>query len=429
MNDKNITDEQEPVLTFQTEDGLTVHLIKKTAFEQTIAALTVKIGSLTTTYQDENGHYQKIPAGSAHFLEHQMFSKPDGDLLIKMADQGADGNAYTSNNVTCYYFSTVNHIRENLALLLALVQEPYFTEKSVTRERGIIEEEIASYQDDPDNILYQGLLKTAYPNQPISQDIAGTPETIRKISADLLYDIHRAYYRPDNMVLTITGDFDEATVKQWVNTIQRSYAGRVKATRQRQISRLKQNAAITAEKQSIKLSVRLERQGILYGITPLLGVSNGIQRELATIVLELAFGEQTDWYQKNYHHGIIGDDFDFEVSVNQGFAYVAFFTSGNILDQQSHLIQQRMEEITSFLEKPLEEFQVVKKGLMGEKILQGDRLLSIALDEDLALYALSLFDKMNLVKQLEQKDLAAYARVAFKQSSAARYIVKKHKNG
>ena len=95
------------------------------------------------------------------------------------------------------------------------VQEPYFSEKTVEKEKGIIGQEITMYDDNPDWRLYYGLIQNLYRNHPVSIDIAGTIESISHITKDLLYECYGTFYHPSNMLLFIVGPIEpEAMMKQ-----------------------------------------------------------------------------------------------------------------------------------------------------------------------------------------------------------------------
>ena len=96
----------------------------------------------------KNQALHQVPDGIAHFLEHKMFEKEQGDVFQKFGELGASANAFTSFTRTSYLFSATNHIKENLDTLLDFVQEPYFTPETVEKEKGIIGQEIQMYDDD-----------------------------------------------------------------------------------------------------------------------------------------------------------------------------------------------------------------------------------------------------------------------------------------
>lgn len=90
-----------------------------------------------------------MPEGIAHFLEHKLFENEDCDVFDLYAKTGANANAFTSFDKTCYFFDCSDHFQESLDILLSFVQSPYFTPESVAKEQGIIGQEIRMYDDDP----------------------------------------------------------------------------------------------------------------------------------------------------------------------------------------------------------------------------------------------------------------------------------------
>ncbi|MGQ0515252.1 M16 family metallopeptidase, partial [Bacillus sp. D-CC] len=108
------------------------------------------------------------------FLEHKLFEKEDHDAFQLFSKQGASANAFTSFTRTAYLFSCTSNVEQNLNTLLNFVQEPYFSEKTVEKEKGIIGQEIQMYQDNPDWRLYFGLIDSLFVKHPIKIDIAGT---------------------------------------------------------------------------------------------------------------------------------------------------------------------------------------------------------------------------------------------------------------
>ena len=110
--------------------------------------------------------------------------------------------------MTAYYFESTEHFYENLRILLRFVSVPWFTEESVAKEQGIIAQEIRMTEDDPDWRVYEGLMTCLYRESPVRVPVAGTVESIRAITPQVLYDCHRAFYVPGNMVLVCVGDVE-----------------------------------------------------------------------------------------------------------------------------------------------------------------------------------------------------------------------------
>src|SRR5690625_908237 len=112
-----------------------------------------------------------VPEGVAHFLEHKLFEKEDRDVFADFGKQGASPNAYTSFTKTAYLFSATKNIEENVETLINFVQDPYFSEQSVEKEKGIIAQEINMYDDQPDWQSFMGTIKSMFKNHPVNIDI------------------------------------------------------------------------------------------------------------------------------------------------------------------------------------------------------------------------------------------------------------------
>lgn len=148
-----------------------------------------------------------IPSGCAHFLEHKMFAERGGeDAIARFARFGANADAYTTPDLTAYLYSTTEDPYAPLEILLDFVMNPYFTEENVARERSIIAQEIRMYDDSPMQTGYYNLMAALYHTHPIRDNVGGTEETIRDITPAVLYRCHEAFYRPDNMVLSVSGN-------------------------------------------------------------------------------------------------------------------------------------------------------------------------------------------------------------------------------
>ena len=194
--------------------GLDIYVIPK-KLTTTYALFGTKFGSLDVNFRNESGDLIKMPYGVAHYLAHKMFENEDGDdTFEKFARLGASANAYTSFLETRYLFSTSENFETCLEILLDFVTHPYFTDENVEKERGIIEQEIRMYKDNPSNMLFYTLLKLMYKDHPIRTEISGSVKSISKITKEVLYDAYNAFYSLDNMALCISGDVDPNTVEK-----------------------------------------------------------------------------------------------------------------------------------------------------------------------------------------------------------------------
>ena len=145
------------------ETGLDIIIYPKKEFSTTYAMFSTRYGSIDNCFENE-----------------------EGDAFERYAATGASANAYTSFESTCYLFAATQNVYESLEILLDFVQSPYFTDKTVKKEQGIIGQEIRMYDDDPGWRVMFNMLEAMYHNHPIKEDIAGTVESISQITPDYL---------------------------------------------------------------------------------------------------------------------------------------------------------------------------------------------------------------------------------------------------
>lgn len=192
-------------------NGLTVRVVPRPRFRRSFAVFAADYGGADQRFS-LGGEWVETPAGIAHYLEHKMFDTETGNALNILAASGAQPNAFTSSDITAYYFDCTDRFQPNLEQLLSFVSIPYFTDESVEKERGIIGQEIGMVEDSPGFQVYIRLMRALYRHSPVNSSVAGTVESIAQITAKDLYDCHRAFYAPSNMALAVVGNVDPAQV-------------------------------------------------------------------------------------------------------------------------------------------------------------------------------------------------------------------------
>ncbi|MED1917463.1 EF-P 5-aminopentanol modification-associated protein YfmH [Brevibacillus sp. DP1.3A] len=303
------------------QNGLQVYLVPKQGFSKTYAVFTTRYGSIDSHFRTRSGEEINVPDGIAHFLEHKMFEKKDRDVMHEFSKNGASCNAFTSFNRTAYLFSCTDKLDDNLNLLLDYVQDPYFTDASVEKEKGIIGQEITMYDDNPDWKVYMNLLKAMYQKYPINIEIAGTIETISHITKEYLYQCYETFYHPANMLLLVVGSFEPEAIMKLI----RENQGAKEFSPAPQITRVfpEEPSAPAEAKVEAFLTVGLPK--CMIGIKE---KENGLtkeallKRELTTkLVLDIAFGTSSAVYERLYDSELITESFDFDYSSEQDYAY------------------------------------------------------------------------------------------------------------
>lgn len=315
---------QETVVSRRLPSGLEIRVIPRRGQRRTFATFATHYGSIDSHFRvPSTGQEVEVPDGIAHFLEHKMFAKPDGDVFDDFGRLGASANAYTEYLTTTYLFSATEHIEECLLVLVDFVQRPYFTKDNVEKEQGIIEQEIRMYLDMPGDRLHSNLARALYQKHPARLDIAGSVESIRQITPEVLYQCYETFYHPSNMLLTIIGDVDPERILDLVtdNQARKDYRPQGEIIRY-----LPQEPAPVAQnwvEQPMPVSLPLVALGYKdpLGSEPLLG-SALLQREMATgLFWNMAVGRSSALFASLYRDGLINDRFSARYTAAPTFAH------------------------------------------------------------------------------------------------------------
>lgn len=355
----------EKIYSAELENGLKVFLIPKQDFQESCGMMIVNFGSLDTKFTHD-GQSKEYNEGIAHFLEHKLFELEDGqDVAELFTDAGANSNAFTTFDKTCYYFSAVDNLEENVTLLQQFISETSFTEASITREKDIIGQEIDMYQDDADYRLYQGILENLYPNTALAQDIAGTQESIENISVADLKENHNIFYSPQEMTLLLVGNFDKDLLFNQIKKEQKE-----KASKKHVVKRQSLVYEQVVPKKNIQMDVTQPKLAIGYRGTQLPKGTSILRQELALrLFFTMLLGWTSKRYQQLYESGQIDDSFDFEIEVCPDFQFLIISLDTLEPIAMANNIRQYLNKVSqsSDLDDLSEEhFEIVKKELYGD---------------------------------------------------------------
>jgi len=348
-------------------NGLTVYLLPKNDYHKTYGLFSTNYGSIDNEFIPYGEKEKvKVPDGIAHFLEHKLFEKEDGDVFQLFGKQGASANAFTSFTKTSYLFSTTDQVEKNLTTLIDFVQAPYFTEETVNKEKGIIGQEIQMYEDDPNWRMFFGILNNLYPTHPLHIDIAGTVESIDKITAQDLYTCYRTFYQPSNMVLFVVGKMEPEKLMKLIRENQeaKNFPPKQEIVRyfpentKEIIKQSALEAAITRDKfvLGIKGLDTLPQEG-----TELLRYKTAIN-----LLFQMILGNTSRNYLAMYNQGIIDDSFGFEFSLDREFHFADF--SGDT-DEPEKAAEKVKEIILGFADDPEvseTNLDLLKKKMLGQ---------------------------------------------------------------
>lgn len=353
--------------------GLDIFICEMNGFSTTEALFGTKYGSINTMFKTKDDkEYTVVPEGIAHFLEHKLFENEDCDAFALYAKTGANANAYTSFDRTCYLYSCSENYIDSLKILLDFVQKPYFTKETVDKEQGIIGQEIKMTNDNPGWRVLFNMLRGMYHNHPVKIDIAGTVESISKIDADILYKCYDTFYNLHNMVLVLAGNVKTDEVLKVADELLRS------------CDNIELETVFPDEPYEIVKSEIYEHLPVgtpIFNIGIKCNPVTGYERLKSNMECFIAGSIISDpsasLYKKLIDEELINSTFGFEVFEGDGFFTLIFSgESSNPKLLLSKLIDEIERVKTEGLDKNL--YESIKKSTYGGIIMESNNVEAVA---------------------------------------------------
>ena len=356
------------------ENGLTIMVIPKNNTRKKYVIWGINYGSIDNKFiVPGKQEITEVPNGVAHFLEHKMFEQQDGtNSLDTLTALGVSANAYTTNDHTAYLFECTDNFYEALDELMDYVQNPHFTKENVEKEKGIIGQEIAMYDDYPDWKVYLNTVKCLYKNNPVNIDITGTKETISHITKDILYDCYNTFYHPSNTVMCICGDFvPEKIVEEIKNRI-------VKKENHGEIKRIYEEEPNEINQKEITEKMEVSKPIFIIGYKDTLPQEDMVKRHIALeIILNIVIGNSSELYQELYNEEYLNNPLDLSYEFARTFSFIML--TGQSKDPE-HIKQKINEKIENIKQTGLNEqdFERTKKQIYGNYIKEYNDVSEIA---------------------------------------------------
>ena len=161
--------------------------------------------------------------GISHFIEHMQFKGTKTRNAFEVSDAfdrlGAQVNAFTGKDLTCYYSKcTSDHTAECFNLLSDLFLNSTFPEEEMEREKGVVCEEISMNEDSPEDLCLDLLARAFYGSQNYGRNILGTANSVKSFTVADIMRYKKARYCPENIVISFAGDIDGTTAQALVET-------------------------------------------------------------------------------------------------------------------------------------------------------------------------------------------------------------------
>ncbi len=195
------------------ENGIKVIMEKIPHYRSISMGAWFKVGS---AYENADNN------GIAHFIEHRLFKGTNNRSAKQIAEAmdavGGQLNAFTAKEYTCFYCKVMDeHLDIGIDLLSDMILNSTFDKTEFEKEKGIILEEIYMYDDSPEDLVYENLCTVFFKNHPLSLPILGTEERIINYNEQNLIDFYNSYFTPENMVISIAGNYDEDLIIDKLN--------------------------------------------------------------------------------------------------------------------------------------------------------------------------------------------------------------------
>lgn len=356
------------VTTRDYKSGFRAKVIRRPLFAQKFMGIIVDFGGSDP---------QKL-CGGAHFLEHKLFAKKNGDISQQFEAVGASTNAFTTYNETMFYASFTENWRQVLPLIFELVGTTYFTKSNVTKEAKIIAQELAMYQDDPNWQVNYELMQMMFPKTNLAEDLTGTKASLKKMTPQILQEIYDNNYVSGRMEFVACGGFSENQTKEVlreVGKLERKYliSKKVAPKKITLVSPKKQhNTIIDSDLATSRVGI-----GIRLPNFEKVGLKNSTAQTILEMMLQAKLGVTSPWFEEMQKQGILNSPMELQVSYTTEGNFATIIGASNKPDL---FLENTKNQL---LEVPIskEAFVFQKKEALAQTIREFDDLSTVAIEE------------------------------------------------
>ncbi len=378
------------------ENGLTVMIIPKKGIQKKYIIWGTNYGSNDSTFiVPGETEVTEVPKGVAHFLEHKMFEQENGrNSLDVLTSLGVNANAYTTNNHTAYLYECTDNFYEALDEFMDYVQHPYFTDENVEKEKGIIGQEIAMYDDYPDWKVYLNALEAMYHKNPVKLDITGTAETISHIDKDILYKCYNTFYNPSNMAMVVCGDFEPKELIEEIKT------RLIEIKANGEIKRIFEEEPQEIVKEKVEQKMEVSKPLYTIGIKDKpVDEKEKVKKHIAIeILLNLLIGGSSELYKKLYDIGNSYDAPSIEYEFDKNYAFILITGQSNNPEELFNMFKDQIKKVIKNGVNE-QDFERVKRTIYGEYVKEFNDVTSIA-----RMFLNDFFKGINSFDYLEEID-------------------------
>ena len=399
MKEIELTSLDIKLYTETLDNGLDVYLIPYDNKNNYFMTYATKFGSDVLKFDYEKEEYTP-PLGIAHFLEHKMFETESGiDPFTFFSESGTDGNAMTTYDNTKYICSGTKNFEENLNFLIDFVNEPYFTDENVEKEKGIIAEELKMYDDIPDYKMEMRLRENVYINHSRKYDIGGSVEEIYKITKEDLYKCYNSFYTPNNMFILILGNMDvEKTIEMIKNKTKK-----LKSKELPKIIKQEEPARVSKKEDTFYDSIEIPKVAIGIKIPKSKLKLKSVELDLyLNMFTNIVFGSSSEFRERVRSEKLLNDIYTEWEDTNDFKTFYLFATTTS----PSELIEEIKYELDN-KQVSTKAFERIKKVWIANevKIVDNIERMESNIYDDIIKYNKVIDNRIELIRKMEFKKL------------------------
>src|ERR1700735_1206394 len=192
--------------------------IRKTVLPSGLIVLTermehIRSGAMGVWIRAGSRHEMAEVNGISHFVEHMVFKGTKSRSAQRIAREvdaiGGNLDAFTGKETVCFNIKVLDdHVPTALDVLSDLVLNPVFAAEEITRERGVILEEIKMDEDNPDTLVHEIFMQNFWKDHPLGKPILGTRETVQSFEHNTLCNFYGQRFHGGNMIFSAAGNID-----------------------------------------------------------------------------------------------------------------------------------------------------------------------------------------------------------------------------
>ena len=261
------------------DNGLEIYMLPYDNKKNYFISFATRFGSEVIEFKDKKQISHKLPLGIAHFLEHKMFEQESGeDPFTFFSKSGTGCNASTSFDNTQYICYGNKKFEENLEYLINFVNDPYYTDSNVNKEKGIITEEINMYEDTPEELVFELMHQKVFDGSSLAWPILGSIDNVKSFSHEKLKNYYEKNYFGENIIISVAGNFETREMLEKI----KKYFGGIKNNRAE-----KKNLEVKYKNDFVIKKKDIEQVHICLGFP---GVKNLVEKIYVLAVFNNIFG-------------------------------------------------------------------------------------------------------------------------------------------